>query len=375
MKTMTVADFIKMIEELAPPYLAEEWDNCGLQLGDTSLPVEKVMISLDVTKEVLEEAKEKGVSLLISHHPLFFEPLWSLDLKTLTGQLVKGALRDGINIYTAHTNLDNCAGGINDYLASLLGVKDAKPLKVTASQQLLKLVVFVPPSYLQVVRDAISSKGAGFLGNYSHCTFNLIGQGTFKPLEGSKPFLGSKGKLEEVEEVRLETIIPLEKKDRIIKAMEDAHPYEEVAYDLYPLKNRGFVLGPGRWGYLQEGLSLKSLLNKTKGIFNLDTITFYGEVDDLQRRIERVALCGGGGGDFLDEVLRKEVQVYITGDLKYHQIQRAIHHQLVLFSIGHQVTEKVGLRCLRDHLLKEGREKGYNFELLMAQETFLEERL
>lgn len=375
MKIMTAEDYTQLVEEMAPLYLAEEWDHCGLQLGDLSSLVERVMISLDVSPEVIKEVVKKRVQLLISHHPLFFQPLKGIDLQTKTGQLIKEALVEGLIIYSAHTNLDNCSGGINDYLASLLHLEDTRPLKATCHQRFFKLVVFVPPDHLEGVQEALSSAGAGWIGNYSHCTFQLLGEGTFKPLEGSHPFIGNKGRLEQVQEVRLETIIPREKETPIIAALMAAHPYEEVAFDVYPLENIGRSFGPGRLGYLPEGLPLQSLVEKVKDIFNLTSIQLIGANDNLQRTIERVALCSGSGGHLMDEAIDGGAQIYLTGDLKYHQLRQALDYGLLVLSVPHHVTEKVGLMSLRDHLLKEGREKGYSFELLMAQETFPGERL
>lgn len=363
-----VKDIIELVEDLAPLYLAEKWDNCGLQLGDRFSLVDKVMVSLDVTEEVIDQALDKGVSLLICHHPLFFVPLKNVDLKTSTGRIIKKALEGELNIYTAHTNLDICTGGINDYLASLLGLEETKPLKITFSQTLYKLVVFVPSNYVEVVRDAICKRG-GITGNYSHCTFQVKGQGTFKPLEGSQPFIGTEGKIERVEEIRLETLLNWEERDVVLEAMIEAHPYEEVAYDIYPLRKTELDLGIGRWGYLPENLSLKSLIERAQKVFGLDTIDLIGPVNDMQQTIKKVALCGGSGGDFIEEALEAGVQVYITGDLKYHQLQVALENQLLILSVHHHVTERVGLQSLADHLLQRAQEMEYTFDLMMAQET------
>lgn len=374
MNRLTVESIIELVEELAPLHLAQEWDHCGLQLGDTSSSVERVMISLDITREVLDQALAEGVQLLISHHPLFFLPLQVLNLNTLRGQIIKKALEGGVSIYTAHTNLDNCRGGINDYLASLFDLRKTRPIQVTSRQQLFKLVIFIPPNYLEDVRDAISSAGAGWIGHYSHSTFQMEGEGTFKPLDGSQPFIGHRGRVERVKEVRLETIIPCKRRDQVIEAMLDVHPYEEVAYDIYPLESEGPPLGPGRWGHLREPLPLKSLIEKTKEIFSLDSVDLIGD-DHLNKTIERVALCGGSGGDLMDEVVKTGVQIYITGDLKYHQLQKALENQVSILSVSHPVTEKVGLLSLENHLLRQGQERGYNFDVLMAEENFPVRRL
>lgn len=371
----TIQDFIGLVEDLAPLYLAEDWDNCGLQLGDTSSFIERAVVSLDVTEEVIDQALEKGASLLICHHPLFFAPLKRLDLTTSKGRIIKKALEGGLAIYAAHTNLDNCAGGINDYLASLLGLEDTKPLKASCFSRLYKLVVYVPSKYADKVREAISKRGAGFLGNYSHCSFQVKGEGTFKPLEGSQPFIGAKGRLERVEEVRLETIITREERESILEAMMEAHPYEEVAYDIYPLENRGSPLGPGRWGYLREGLPLLTFVERAQEIFGSQMIELIGNAGDMRQTIERAALCGGSGGDLLERAIEVGAQIYITGDLKYHQLQLALENQLLILSIYHHVTERVGLMGLRDYLLKKGQERGFSFELIMAEESFPVARL
>ena len=362
---------IQIIEELAPRELAVEGDNPGLQLGHPSAPVRKVMISLDVTSRVIEETVAKGIDLLISHHPLFYQPLNSLSFDETRGQVIKEAVKAGLNIYSAHTNLDICQGGINDYLADLLHFDgNRKPLQVTAEDRLKKLTVFVPPDHLEEVREAISLAGAGWIGNYSHCTFQAEGQGTFKPLEGSNPYLGSYGSLERVGEVRLETILPESRRARVLKAMERAHPYEEVAYDLYYLENTGHQLGLGRFAPLKEPFKLQEYLQLIKEQFNLSQLRLYGpERMDMTQSIESAALCSGSGGDLFYSALSLGAQLYITGDLKHHQLLAAAEEGLPLVEVDHFQAEKRGMAVVLEYLEDKNREQGLGLELYSAEES------
>lgn len=372
MKRIRVREVMDLIERMAPLYLAEDWDTSGLQLGDPLAIVNKMMLSLDITREVIDQALKEEAELLISHHPLFFTPLKEINLTKREGQIIQKALKGGLTIYSAHTNLDYSQGGMNDYLASLFHLKDTRPLKITAHQHLLKLVVFVPRDHLQGVMEAICEKGAGWIGNYSHCTFQLSGEGTFLPLKGTDPYLGEVDILQKVEEVRLETILPQERREEILKALFSSHPYEEVAYDLYPLENRGEALGPGRLGDLPEPLPLEVFLQRVQKIFKGEPLTLLGP---RKERIARVALCGGSGGDLILKASQGGADLYMTGDLKHHQILEAMDEGLLLLPISHHSMEKIGLQCLKDYLEKEGAKRGYSFQLSIAQEIIPSYRL
>jgi len=262
-------DVIKILEKLAHPKHAEGWDNIGLQIGDPDSIVKKLMVTLDVTLSVVDEAIKQEVDLLIVHHTPMFKPLKDILWNRPQGKIVQKLIQANINLYCAHTNLDSAPGGVNDVLAQMLDLKDIQVLSPSWEEEYIKLVVFVPNGYEEQIREAISRQGAGWIGNYSDCTFQLSGTGTFRPLEGTNPFIGAKGQLEKVEEYRLETIVPRQLIENVVKAMIEAHPYEEVAYDLYPLANKGPVSGLGRIGILQEKISLEDLLNRLSNKLNI----------------------------------------------------------------------------------------------------------
>lgn len=331
-----VQKIIEIIDQLAPPKLATEWDNVGLLVGDYSAEVKKVMVSLDVTEAVLDQAIDQEVDLIISHHPLIFKELKTIRTDQTVGRLVIKAIRQGINIFAAHTNLDIAKGGVNDLLAEKLGLTSLEPLKITSNDQLFKLVVYIPAGHEEELRQALSERGAGWIGNYSHCTFQTTGTGTFKPHLGTAPYIGRQDSLEKVKEVRLETIVPASRLGKVIEGMLKEHPYEEVAYDLYPLINRGEEFGLGRIGYLPETVTYQEYLSQIKQVLNLHYLRYVG---DLQRQIRKVAICGGSGSSYISTAAAKGADLYITGDVDFHSAQLAESVDLALIDAGHYWTE------------------------------------
>jgi dinuclear metal center YbgI/SA1388 family protein len=348
-----VRDVIRWLEELAPLHLAEEWDNPGLQLGDPGDLVKGITVSLDFTAEVLSEGLEEGVNLFVTHHPLFFRPLTELSWDAPQGRLIKEAAAAGVSVYALHTNLDNARGGLNCWLAEELGLQQVRPFGKT--DPLEKLVVFVPQDHAGEVMNALAEAGAGHIGQYSHCTFQALGKGTFKPLTGAKPYIGKVDEIEEVDEVRLETIIPRSLRAKVVKAMLAAHPYEEVAYDLYPLSNPGVRGGPGRLGSLPEPIPLEELAAKVKGRLGGRSVRVSGE---LAQKVGKVALCGGSGGGLVSLAADLGAQVYICGDLKYHDFLLGQSLGLALIDAGHYWTELVAVagvaRFLEEKLAEAG---------------------
>jgi dinuclear metal center YbgI/SA1388 family protein len=243
----TVQQVAGYIEELAPPALALPGDPVGLQVGDPHAAVQKVLVALELDEAVLEEAVTKEAGLVVTHHPLLFEPLQSVDESAPQNALVAAAIRRRIAVYSAHTNLDIAPRGVNHLLAERLGLaaEGRRVLEVTGYDRLLKLVVFVPAGHEEQLQEALAAAGAGSLGRYSHCSFQVSGTGTFMPLEGSAPFIGRRGRLEQVDEKRLETILPASRRSAVVRALLDVHPYEEPAYDLYPWILKA---SPSAWG-------------------------------------------------------------------------------------------------------------------------------
>ena len=355
---------IRIIEGLAPKNLAMNWDNVGLQLGNPAQEVKRILITLDLTESVLNQAEELGVEMIITHHPLFWEKINRLNYNTFIGKAVSRLIKSDIVVYSAHTNLDIAAGGINDYLAKTLNLEGIEPLEITTEDSLFKIVVFVPKDYLEQVREALAAAGAGWLGNYSHCSFQAQGIGTFKPLAGANPFLGEVGQLEYVEEYRLETIVPQNLLNRAVKAMLKAHPYEEVAYDIYPLKNEGVKHGLGRIGYLSVPLTLQELSQQVKSVLGVPVLRVCGDLDKL---VKKVAVCGGSGMGTIKDVLLKGADLLLTGDIKYHDAQDALAQGIALIDAGHFPTENIFIPVLVEYLNQKLSEEGKRVEVFQAK--------
>ncbi|MCP3025657.1 Nif3-like dinuclear metal center hexameric protein [Halobacillus sp. A5] len=336
-KEVKVRHIISMLEKKAPSSFAFDWDNVGLQVGSKEQPVERVMVTLDVLENVVDEAIENNIDLIVAHHPLLFVKLNKIDTSTPKGRAVQKLLQHNISVYASHTNLDIAEGGVNDVMSRLLDLNDTSPLIETSKDDLIKLAVFVPGTHVESVRNAVSEAGAGHIGDYSHCTYQVKGEGTFKPLEGSTPYIGSEGRLEKVEEKRVETILPQSILPQVIEAMVNAHPYEEAAYDLYPLLNEGYVQGVGRIGNLREPIQLKDLCTLVKEKYKVPQLRFVGNPDQLVRR---VAVLGGSGEKYYSDALKQGADAYITGDMSFHFAQEAEESGLAVIDPGHHV-EKV----------------------------------
>lgn len=367
MVTVKAEEVVALIEELAPPGLAEAWDNSGWQVGDPNQEVDRVMVALDIDEQVAGEAVEKGVQLIISHHPLIMKGLKSIRLDTAAGRLTGKLIRAGIGAYAAHTNLDSTRGGINDRLAQKLGLQDTRVLFVVEKEKYLKLVVFVPESHLQDVMGALRRQGAGWIGNYSDCTFQVKGTGTFRPGEGTDPYIGKQGELERVEEVRLETIVPAPIVDKVLKAVIDAHPYEEVAYDLYPLALEGPAKGLGRVGNLSSPVKFSQFVQLVRQALNLSNVRFGGEEGET---VNRVAICSGSGADLWPAARAMGAQVLVTGDVKYHAARDMLAGGIKFVDAGHYGTEKIVVELLGDYLKGRTRDKGMDVEVLESKRGF-----
>lgn len=354
---VTVRDVCQILEEIAPLYLAEKWDNVGLQTGDARQYVKRILVTLSVTEEVIREAGDKGVDMIISHHPLIFEPLKRIRGDTWIGRILGEIIRKGIALYVAHTNLDAGRDGLNKWLAERLGLVDVEILKETFREELNKLVVFVPKGHEDKVMNAMAAAGAGWIGKYSHCTFQVQGIGTFKPLPGAVPFIGEVGRVEHADEVRIETIMEARVAERVIDAMLAVHPYEEVAYDIYPLKNSGGrVHGLGRIGRLEREERLNVFLEGVKERLKIGGLRVVAE--DMEQPVKRVAICGGAGADLIEVVAAKGADVFITGDVKYHDALEAKELGLILVDAGHDATEKVMIEGVRGYLIGRLKEQG-----------------
>lgn len=346
MTQMTGKDVIHQFEKWSPKHLAYDWDNVGLQVGSLNRPVKNIMVTLDVLESVVDEAIEKNIDLIIAHHPLLFVKLNQINMDTPKGKVIQKLIKHDITVYAAHTNLDVAAGGVNDVMAEAIGLKNAVPLVPHSKDELVKLVVFVPEDHAEALRASISQAGAGHIGNYSHCTYQVSGQGTFQPEEGTNPYLGEKGKLEVVDEKRIETIVPQSKITQVLAAMSESHPYEEVAYDVYPLLNEGETLGVGRVGSLDASISLGELCDHIKNHYQVPSLRYTG---DPSRKVKKVALLGGSGEKYIHAAKKSGADVYITGDMTFHMAQDADEMGLSLIDPGHHV-EKLIVPRVKEYL-------------------------
>lgn len=334
---ITSETIFQTMEKLAPKSLAYDWDNVGLQIGSYRKKVKKVMITLDVMESTVDEAIENDIDLIIAHHPLLFSRINKINIDHPQGRIITKLIKHDISVYASHTNLDIAQHGVNDQLSYQLGIDSLQPLVDVQTKKLYKIVVYVPETHQEDVRNALSNGGAGHIGNYSHCTFQTKGEGTFKPLEGTNPYIGTKNKLEFVDEVKIETIIDESKLSSVIKKMITAHPYEEVAYDVYPLYNQGEAYGLGRIGCIEEAIPLSIFCEKVKKSYNLKHIRVTG---DLTKQIKKVAILGGSGEKYIEEAKQMGADVYITGDVTFHQAQLAWQLGLAVIDIGHY-SEKI----------------------------------
>ncbi len=343
---------IQLVEKLAPKTLAVEGDEkrIGLQVGSLQREARRVMVALDVLESVVDEAIAKQVDLIIAHHAVIFRPLRHLRTDLPQGRLLEKCLKHDLSVYVAHTNLDVAEGGLNDWLAAALGLQNTEVLIPLASERLKKIVVFIPEDHVGPVMQAMSEAGAGWIGNYSHCTFQIPGTGTFMPREGTNPFIGQQGTLERVAEVRLETIVPETIQSRVIRAMIEAHPYEEVAYDVYPLEQEGKTRGLGRKGRLASPMTLEAFARFVKEMLSLPGLRYVGPPDRL---IEKVGVIGGDGNSFVAQAAGRGIDVLVTGDVYYHTAHDALAMGLCLVDPGHHVEHLMKSRLaeyLKNHL-------------------------
>lgn len=329
-----IKDILQEIERIAPLPLQESFDNAGVQVGDVNQYTNGAILCLDVTEKVVDEAIAQGYNLIISHHPLAFHPFKSLTGATYIERCLIKACKNDVVIYAAHTNLDNAMGGVNFRLAELIGLQNVRILS-PQKNALLKLVTFVPDAYAETVRTALFNAGAGCIGNYDTCSYNVQGEGTFRAGVGSHPFCGEIGKQHVERETRMEMILPAFKKTAVTRALLSVHPYEEPAFDFYPLANTWGQVGSGTIGELPEEEDELLFLSKIKKRFNVGSVRhspFTG------RSIRKVALCGGSGAFLIKDAIAAGADVFITGEAKYNDFYD-VEDQILLAVIGHYESE------------------------------------
>jgi dinuclear metal center YbgI/SA1388 family protein len=343
----TVADITAALDSFLPPELAAEWDNTGLLLGDPKADVRRVVTCLTLTPAVAEEAAAAGAQLIVTHHPILFRGVKRLTTGTTEGGAVLALARAGIAVYSPHTAFDNARGGINDRLAAKLGLTDVRPLRHRDAPATCKIVTFVPESDLTKVSDAMFVAGAGVIGEYRECSFRLAGTGTFHSGEAANPTVGRKGRREEVSEWRLEVVCPASAVEAVVAAMRRAHSYEEPAYDVYPLRSGHSPVGEGRIGRLPAATAVRTLADTVKAQLHCGPVQVIGE---LERRVQSVAIACGAAGEFLPNAVRASADVFLTGEMRFHDYLAAQGQGLSLLLPGHYATERFAVEEIADWL-------------------------
>ncbi len=333
-----LTDIERFMEERFPTRLAEDYDNVGLLIGSRSNVIKRIMVCLDASSVVVEEAVKKNVDLIVSHHPLIFKGIKRILDEDYKGNIIYKLIKNNINVYSSHTNLDVAQGGLNDYLADLLGLKDIRHIKKHRVEKLYKVVVFVPEESIEAVRLSMNGAGAGLIGNYSDCAFMTKGIGTFKPLEGTNPYIGSVGKMEYAQEYRLETIVPQKILKSVVEAMLVAHPYEEVAYDIYPLELNAKEYGLGNIGTLEKQCKLDGFIGAVKEKLDVDRVRVIGTT---KSDIKNVAVFCGSFDESILSHIKGKAEVLVTGDVKYHDAADIVEMGMCVIDAGHFNTERI----------------------------------
>jgi dinuclear metal center YbgI/SA1388 family protein len=335
----TVQEIVTALEEWAPAGSKLDFDRVGLQVGRPDQEVDRVLVALDLTPAVIDDAQSWGAELIITHHPLFYRPLERLVPTDLTGALVYRLAQAGISYYAIHTNLDAAIGGVSYALADRLGLADIEFLEHTAGT-LVKLVTFVPESHLHPVREALGDAGAGRIGEYEACAFTSPGTGYFTPGDAARPFLGAAGRSEAAAETRIEVEVARWDLDAVLSALRGAHPYEEVAYDIFPLEQRHTRTGVGAVGTLPEMHHLQDFLSLVAERIDAPTLRYTG---DPGAKVRRVAVCGGAGSTLIGSARRAGADAYVTADVTYHTFFQVLdpggHPRMALIDAGHYETE------------------------------------
>ncbi len=356
----TVGDFIDIMETLAPARLAESWDNVGLQAGHRDWRVERVWTALDPLPEVIAAACRSKVDLLVTHHPLIFKPLKRLDFDEPAGRCILQAIQNRLALYAAHTNFDSAAGGLNDIFAGRLGLTHLAALAAPAPADVYKLVVFVPVEHEQRLLAALFETPAGEIGAYRNCSFRTAGRGTFKPGQDAAPYAGERGRVNDVAEVKLEAVVAPRDLARVVAHLRSHHPYETMAYDVYPLRQADPLQGLGRVGELARPMDLTSLALAVKRAFDVQTLRVAG---DPRLPVKRVAVCTGSGASLLPSFLASAAEVFISGDLRYHDARDTAAAGRGLIDVGHFASEHIFVAEVTRRLRETAATAGFDVDI------------
>ena len=359
---MTVADVESIMEEWAPVWAAWDRDNVGLQLGRRNQRVSRIMIALEITDGIVEEAIRKRVDLVLTHHPPLYHPASSITDADNTGKNILALAQNKIAVYSAHTNLDFTRNGVSFVLAEMLGLQNVRFLSPLEGK-LSKIVVFVPPTHVERVAKEMSEAGAGVIGNYDSCSFRVEGTGTFKGTTASHPYVGKQRSFEEVKEVRLEMVAPTACTYSIIQAIKRVHPYEEVAFDVYPVNTPSPNFGMGALGVLDRTISLQLFLRRCKRTLSARSLRYAG---DGRQKVKTIAVCGGSGSDLVEAAIRAQAEVFVTADVRYHVFHSALG-RIALVDAGHWETEHGILEPMRKRLNDAAQKLNQRVSITIAQ--------
>jgi len=345
---MKLKELCSFLDSAIPLSYQEEYDNSGLQIGIPGREVNSALLTLDITEDILDEAITNNCDVIVSHHPLIFAPIKKISEGSMTERIVAKAIKNDISIYSAHTNLDSVPDGVSRKMAEKIGLVNVRVL-APLKKRLLKLVVFIPENYLDKVKEAVFEAGAGMTGNYDRCSFGTPGTGSFRPGEDANPFVGKKGEIHFEREVKFETILYTELKEKVVDALLKAHPYEEPAYDIYMLENSNTEAGPGCTGDLKEKMDKKDFLDFIATVFSTNGLRYSKYAGS---KISKVALCGGSGAYLLREAIASGADAFVTADIKYHTFFDA-ENRILLADIGHFESEKFSVEILYNLIIKK----------------------
>lgn len=345
---MKIRDVIQCIEEFAPLHYQENFDNAGLIVGNADNETNGAILCVDITEEVLDEAISKKVNFIISHHPIIFSGLKKIVGRNSVERIVAKAIKNDIALYAAHTNMDNIMGGVNSKICEKLGLVDCKIL-APMKNEMAKIAVYVPDAYAKKIRNAMFDAGAGNVGAYSNCSYNISGEGTFKGNENSKPFVGEKEKLHTESETKIEMIVPKNNLKKVVAAIKNNHPYEEVAYDVYDLLNTCDFAGSGMVGNLPEAMTYDEFYSMLKDVFSLKVIR---TTKAISEKVSRVAVCGGAGSFLLGDAIANQADIFVSADFKYHDFFNA-DGKITVADIGHFESEHIVIEIFCDIIRKK----------------------
>ncbi|MFA6276764.1 MAG: Nif3-like dinuclear metal center hexameric protein [Pedobacter sp.] len=355
---MKLSEITNFLEIIAPLNYQEDYDNSGLIVGHANDEIHAALVALDCTEQIVDEAIAKNCNLIITHHPIVFTGLKKFNGKTYVERVVLKAIKNNIALYAIHTNLDHVAHGVSGEICKRLGIQNAKILS-PKNNFLKKLVTFCPTAQAEQIRNALFAAGAGNIGNYSECSFNAEGEGTFKGNEETNPFVGEKGVQHHETEVRIETIFKVQDERKILLALLENHPYEEVAFDIYPLANKLENVGAGMVGWLPQEMDNMDFLHFVKEKMQAKVIR---HTKLLSKKIKKVAVCGGSGSFLLKDAIAAGADAFITADFKYHEFFDA-EQKLIICDIGHYESEQFTSNLLIDNI----QEKFPNFAIRLTE--------